>query len=179
MVAGCRIPVRQLTPDRWPMSWSVISVRRVLKGGGGRVWPTFTDRRQLSPPNGRRSKLLQRRHHDSAVSWGLEMFTFPAPNGALHTSLARFDKMDDDVRVPSAPKWHRMPAPKPRRTGIKDWHLLCKCEGPTPPPVTPPRGGSDSPEGGDGGCPDSVAEGEGFGAVVEDDAHFESVAGNG
>ena len=73
MVARCRIPVRQLTLDRWPMSWSVRSVRRVLKDGGGRVWPTFTNRRQLSPPNSRRSKLLPRRHHDNAVSWGLEM----------------------------------------------------------------------------------------------------------
>ena len=43
----------------------------------------------------------------------------------------------------------------------------------------PAAGVLDSPEGGDGGCPDSVAEGQGFGAVVEDDAHFESVAGNG
>ncbi len=69
--------------------------------------------------------------------WGLEMFMFPAPNGALHTSWACFDKMDDDVRVPSAPKGHRMPAPKPRRTGMKDWHFLCKCEGPTPPTPSP------------------------------------------
>ena len=42
--------------------------------------------------------------------WGLEMFTFPAPNGALHTSWACLDKTDDDAHVPSFPTGHRITA---------------------------------------------------------------------